>query len=138
MILVLILSFVVSCAVERSIEQTITDFAVASNTNNFDLLTELLSEDSQWWTGRPTTIDGLLVYMNGMEGVSFSDLSISETGDDGTVNANAIYNFFGTIPFSVYFVMRRHDQTWKIKEYYDYVPPNDWAWLQLGRPVIVH
>jgi hypothetical protein len=136
MISILIMFFFISCAVERSIEQTIEDFAVSSNTNDLNLLYGLLSEDSELWAGRPLTVEELLVYMNGQEPIAFSDLSISESGDDATVNASATYNIIP--PFSVLFIMRRHDKEWKIKEYYDYIGDPPWAWKMLGRPEIMH
>ena len=137
-IIAIIISLFVSCAVERSIEQTINDFATASNNNDVVLLNSLLSEDSQFWPGRPTTVEELLVYMNDASPITFSNLSITENGDDGTVSASAVYGFIGPTPFSVDFVMRRHDKEWKIKEYYDYKGVNPYVWLRIGRPEIVH
>jgi hypothetical protein len=76
--------------------------------------------------------------MNSAAPISFSDLSISESGSDGTVTGNAVYGFISSTPFSVYFVMRLHDKEWKIKEYYDYIGDPDWAWRMFGRPEIIH
>jgi hypothetical protein len=143
MILVIIMSFFVSCAVERSIEQTINDFATASNTNDLDLLNGLLSENSQFWGGRPTTVEGLLDYMYFVAPVSFNVPPVIATSDEVNVYATAVYDFIGPTSFDVYFVMRLHDKEWKIKEYWDYIiidpeEDNDYVWLKLGRPEIIH
>jgi uncharacterized membrane protein YvbJ len=133
---IVIIAFFISCANERSIEQTINDFATAANTNDHDLLYDLLSEESDLWAGRPITVEELLVYLNAAQPISFSNLSINESGNDATVDATATYNIIP--PFDVDFVMRKHDEKWKIKEYYDYVGTDPWAWKMLGRPEIIY
>ena len=137
-ILVLTMSFFVSCAVERSIEQTINDFATASNTNDLELLNGLLSENSQFWGGRPTTVEGLLDYMYFSAPISFTVPPVVATNDEVNVYATAVYGFIGPESFDVLFVMRLHDKEWKIKEYWDYIDENDYVWLMLGRPEIIH
>jgi hypothetical protein len=139
-ILVIVASLFISCANERSIEQTINDFATASNNNDLSLLTGLLSPDSDFWAGGlgMPNVEALLAYMNSASPISFTIQTPSVNGNDATVNASAVYGFIGPTPFSVYFVMRLHDKEWKIRQYYDYVGDPDYVWLRLGRPEIVH
>jgi hypothetical protein len=127
--LILIATFM-SCTIQRSIEQTINDFASAATNYDFDLMSDVLSEESDLWAGRPTTIYALLDYFVGQTPVSFSNLDVDSSGNDGTVYADAQY---GIVTYeNVMFVMRKHDEVWKIKEYYDYVGDPPWAWLRRG------
>lgn len=125
---------VLGCA-QAMIENTIDDFEAAVNTpepEGVDDLRAVLSEDSQLWAARPTSIEEFHAYMYGTYyPISIYGLSIDTDGDMAYVDAKTDYA--GLPGLDTYFVMKRHGfflfPSWKIKEYWDYVGDEDFAWL---------
>ena len=127
-----------ACANTRSIEDTISQFEGAANTQNFDSFKDTLSEDSQFWiTGDPAINSFLVDYLETYIPITYSSLSISETGNDATVNASATYGILQNV--SVRFVMRKHEEVWKVKEYWD-DPEGDglaYVWLKIKDSILL-
>jgi hypothetical protein len=138
--LILIISIIFAlfsaCANTRSIEDTISQFESAANSQNFGSFKETLSEDSQFWiTGDPAIQSFLVDYLGTFIPIAFSNLSINESGNDATVNASATYS---SIPQNVIFIMRKHDEVWKIKEYWDDSGGSmDFVWLKIKDGILL-
>jgi hypothetical protein len=136
LIIIIIFAVFTACANTRSIEDTISQFESAANNQNFGSFKDTLSEDSQFWiTGDPAIQSFLVDYLGTFIPIVFSGLSINEIGNDATVNANATYN---SISQSVMFVMKKHDEVWKVKEYWDDSTGSmEFVWLKIKDTILL-
>ena len=116
----------------RSIEDTISQFESAANTQNFNSFKDTLSQDSQFWiTGDPAIQSFLEDYLETLIPITYGNLSISEMGNDATVTTTATYNILQNVP--IRFEMRKHGEVWKVKECWD-DPEGDgleFVWLKI-------
>ena len=125
-----------ACANIRSIEDTISQFKNAVNAKDIDSLTDTLSEDSVDFD--PIIIQGFLEYFDTVTPLSYGELTITHTSDiDATVDTLATY-FNNPTPVTVQFIMRKHDEIWKVRQYWD-----DWSgslsniWQKVGQAIIL-
>ena len=125
-----------ACANIRSIEDAISQFRNAVNAEDIDSLTDTLSEDSVDFD--PIIIQGFLDYFDGVRPLSYGELTIIHTSDiDATVNTQATY-FNNPTPVTVQFIMRKHEEVWKVRQYWD-----DWSgsfsniWQKIGQTIIL-
>jgi len=136
LIVLAIVSFFSACANTRSIEETISQFQDAVNAQDIDSFKDTLSEDSLDWD--PILIPGFLSYFSGATPLSYGALNVTQTsGIDATVDTQATYYNHG-VPVNVQFVMRKHDQVWKVRQYWD-----DWSgsplniWQKVAQAIIL-
>ena len=122
----------------RSIEDTISQFESAVNNQDFSSFKDTLSEDSIDWITGDIGIQGFLDYFYGAFPLSYGELTVTQTsGVDATVDTQATYYNHG-VPVTVQFVMRKHDQVWKVRQYWD-----DWSgsfsniWQKVGQAIIL-
>jgi len=137
-LMILIIALFTACANTRSIEDTISQFESAANAQNFNSFKDTLSEDSQFWiTGDPAIESFLVDYLETYIPITYSSLSISETGNDATVNTNATYGILQNV--DVRFVMRKHDEVWKVRQYLDDPQGTglDYVWLKIKDAILL-
>ena len=138
LIIIIVIALFAACANERSIEDTISQFESAVNNQNLSSFKDTLSEDSIDWITGDIGIQGFLDYFDGVIPLSYGELTATQTsGVDATVDAQATYYNHG-VPVTVQFVMRKHDQVWKVRQYWD-----DWSdsfsniWQKVGQAIIL-
>jgi hypothetical protein len=122
-----ILFFTFGCPVPekiRTIEQAVSDFQTAVNTNNAKEIEDVLSPESQFYiTG---LFQGFLDYFIGLRDVDYTNLSITMNPDDtADVTPTATY-VSGSSPVTVLFVMKKESSNpdnWKVLQYWDDADP---------------
>jgi hypothetical protein len=125
-----------ACANIRSIDDTIQQFQDAANAQDFDSFKDTLSNDSvDYKFGGDTVIrDFMETYLSTYIPLTYTITNIQETGEnDATVDAQG--DFVGGLMsgVTVQFVMRKHDETWKIRLYSDDADGNyDLIWQKIG------
>ena len=125
-----------ACANTRSIEDTIMQFQNAANSQNFSSFKDTLSEDSDdWILGDSVIQDFLGTYLGANIPLTYSVTNIQETSDiDAIVDAQGNYFGFGSV--TIRFIMRKHDQVWKIRQYWDNTGGTlDVIWQKIGDAV---
>jgi len=123
-VLVLILAFIIGCA-ESSIENLISDFDDAVNSDSESQIRDVLSEDSDWYvTGAFSTF---LDNFDGDRDIAHSNFDMDIAGTRATIYSDVTYNN-GVIPApgSVMFWTKRDSGflsfifgEWKVYRYYD-------------------
>jgi hypothetical protein len=115
-----------ACANIRSIEDTIQQFQDAANAQDFGSFKDTLSEASNdWITGDIIIRDFMETYLGTYIPLSYAITNIQETSStDATVDAQGTYTGIGSV--TIQFVMKKHDQVWKIRQYWDSVTGVTW------------
>jgi hypothetical protein len=119
-----------ACANIRSIDDTIQQFQDAANAQDFDSFKDTLSDASDFWpTGDPAIQDFLETYLGTYIPLTYTITNKQETSSvDATVDAQG--NYFGLGSVNVQFTMKKHDEVWKVRRYWD--DANGLIWQKIG------
>ena len=127
-----------TCANIRTIEDTISQFEDAANNDDFDSLKDTLSEDSDDWILGDSIIQAFMDdHLSLVTPLTYSITDIQHSGlNDATVLVQGNFYVIGAV--SVQFIMRRHKEVWKIRQYWDDSSGSmDMYWQELGDGVIL-
>ena len=94
-------------------------FQDATNAQDFGSFKDAISADSDDWILGDTVIrDFMETYLKTFIPLTYTITNIQQTSNiDAIVDAQG--DFFGVGTVTVQFVMRKHDEVWKIRQYWD-------------------